>query len=88
MIQTLNLILLTANELDSLRSVLKNSFKSNASTEDKDVFGCLFKCWCHNPVSTYALTLLAQCYDLSFSLIKKFAGEPQPKYFPPAYPSN
>ncbi|GMI02008.1 hypothetical protein TrST_g6121 [Triparma strigata] len=73
MVQTLNLILLTAQELQALRDILKRSFKPNSAAEDKEVFGALFKCWCHNPVSTFSLCLLGQAYDLAFSLIKKFS---------------
>ncbi|GMH78699.1 hypothetical protein TrLO_g1451 [Triparma laevis f. longispina] len=73
MVQTLNLILLTAQELQALRDILKRSFKAGSAAEDKEVFGALFKCWCHNPVSTFSLCLLGQAYDLAFSLIKKFS---------------
>jgi len=59
--------------LQALREVLKSSFKSNSVSEDKDVFATLFRCWCHNPVSTFSLCLLGQAYDLSFSLVKRFA---------------
>jgi len=74
MIQTLNLILLTAHELDSLRLVLKASFKPNALPQDRQLFESLFRCWCHNPVSTYSLCLLAQAYQLSFALIRRFSS--------------
>jgi vacuole morphology and inheritance protein 14 len=91
MVQTLNLILLTASELDDLRSILANSFEDNnagvanghnrslsttssiESEEDGNVFATLFHCWCHNPVSTFSLCLLAKAYDLSFALVKRFS---------------
>ena len=73
MVQTLNLILLTALELGELRQVLKTSFQPTASSEDRDVFTKLFTCWCHNPVATLSLCLLAQAYDLSSCLVQKFA---------------
>jgi vacuole morphology and inheritance protein 14 len=38
MVQTLNLILLTAPELASLRSVLKGGFQPQASESDRVVF--------------------------------------------------
>jgi vacuole morphology and inheritance protein 14 len=73
MVQTLNLILLTAPELSPLRKALKSvSLPSSAST-DKDMFVSLFKCWTHNPVATFSLCLLSQAYDLSACLIHKFA---------------
>ena len=71
--QTLNLILLTALELDELRGVLKSSFSASASAENRDVFTKLFNCWCHNPVATLSLCLMAQAYDLASELVKKFA---------------
>jgi vacuole morphology and inheritance protein 14 len=95
MVQTLNLILLTAPELNPLRRSLKNSFQQSGGKEsnavsaadldrltptgahtqmdDRQVFVSLFRCWCHNPVATFSLCLLAQVYDLSSHLILKFA---------------
>mmetsp|Transcript_25059 Transcript_25059/g.34421 ORF Transcript_25059/g.34421 Transcript_25059/m.34421 type:complete len:468 (+) Transcript_25059:152-1555(+) len=72
-VQTLNLILLTAPELSPLRKSLKNSFQPHASEQDKQTFASLFHCWAHNPVATFSLCLLAQCYDLSAKLILRFA---------------
>ena len=92
MVQTLNLILLSAAELHSLRTVLANTFvrtntttnksKTNAAVNDlqtkqislsKNVFPTLFHCWCHNPVSTFSLCLLAKEYDIAYALIRKFS---------------
>lgn len=78
MVQTLNLILLTASELHDLRSTLALSFRSVADSQSMqddsgNVFATLFHCWCHNPVATFSLCLLAQVYDLSFALVKRFA---------------
>ena len=94
MVQTLNLILLSAAELHGLRSILAKSFTKNniaiapsrnfgasqeaKSAEDKEiegsrVFAALFHCWCHNPVATFSLCLLAQAYDVAFALVKKFS---------------
>ena len=87
MVQTLSLILLTASELHELRAVLSRSFmsaddsrrrwtkhKSPMLTDDgSKIFGTLFRCWCHNPVATFSLCLLAQAYDLSFALVKRFS---------------
>jgi vacuole morphology and inheritance protein 14 len=66
MVQTLNLVLLTAPELASLRRELKGK-------GEKDIFSALFKCWSHNPVATFALCLLCEAYDLSSRLIFSFA---------------
>jgi vacuole morphology and inheritance protein 14 len=74
MVQTLNLILLTASELHDLRSSLARSFeKGNDDTESANVCATLFRCWCHNPVATFSLCLLARAYDLSFALVKRFS---------------
>ena len=96
MVQTLNLILLTASELHTLRLLLSTSFiptkstttttatntarsiKSSSSSysssnEGIKVFHAIFTCWCHNPVATFSLCLLAQAYDLAFCLVKKFS---------------
>ena len=71
MVQTLNLILLTAPELGSLRKTLKDA--SHLRGGRTDSFEALFKCWSHNSVSTFSLCLLAEAYDLSAALILKFA---------------
>ena len=99
MVQTLNLILLTASELHTLRLLLSTSFiptkstytytttstttaarsiknttsSSTTSNEGIKVFHAIFTCWCHNPVATFSLCLLAQAYDLAFCLVKKFS---------------
>jgi vacuole morphology and inheritance protein 14 len=80
MVQTLNLILLTASELHDLRSILAkrlmkpgNKSMASASVDSPKVFSTLFRCWCHNPVATFSLCLLAQAYDLSFALVKRFS---------------
>ncbi|CAN0447798.1 unnamed protein product, partial [Hapterophycus canaliculatus] len=71
--QALNLILLTAAELGELRQALRLSTKSDASPEDRELFGALFACWCHNPVATFSLCLLAQAYEVSAELVKEVA---------------
>ena len=88
MVQTLNLILLTASELNDLRSMLSKSLVPQeeqrrhrnryqvvelTSTDGPKVFVSLFRCWCHNPVATFSLCLLAQAFDLSFALVKRFS---------------
>lgn len=72
LVQTLNLILMTAPELAPLRNTLENSIRGG-SEENQQVFIILFKCWSHNPVATFSLCLLSQAYDLSAELILKFA---------------
>lgn len=31
----------------------------------------LYNCWCHNPVATFSLCLLAQAYDLGAAVVTK-----------------
>merc|ERR1711871_442916 len=73
MVQTLNLILLTARELDELRTLLCSSLEPGASNEATELFLIMYQCWCHNPVATLALCLMAKAYDLASSLVSKFA---------------
>ena len=70
MVQTMNLILLTSSELFELRGRLKSSLSSPTGRE---LFTTLYRSWCHNPVSTFSLCLLTQCYALSASLIHLIA---------------
>ena len=53
MVQTLNLILLTAPELSPFRKALKKSFRSDSSEADREGFTSLFQCWVHNPVVNF-----------------------------------
>lgn len=84
MVHTLNLILLTANELHGLRVLLANTFEpkdnltnpgdDHPSTRDSvQVFESLFRCWCHSPVATFSLCLLARAYGVAFALIQRFS---------------
>lgn len=91
MVQTLNLILLTANELHSLRVLLANTFElrdrdykadiaivspggdHNEARNSVHLFESLFRCWCHSPVATFSLCLLARAYGVAFALVQKFS---------------
>ena len=90
MVQTLNLILLTANELHGLRVLLANAFELNdrdynmgiasspgdeiSGTQNSvQVFESLFRCWCHSPVATFSLCLLARAYGVAFALVQRFS---------------
>lgn len=87
MVQTLNLILLTANELHGLRVLLANAFelngrhyKDNVPSDERPgtrnsvhVFESIFRCWCHSPVATFSLCLLARAYGVAFALVQKFS---------------
>lgn len=89
MVQTLNLILLTANELHGLRVLLANAIELSAFGNDVtesepadehigtrksvQVFESLFRCWCHSPVSIFSLCLLSRAYGVAFALVQKFS---------------
>ena len=73
MVQTLNLILLTARELDELRKLLRLSCKLSAPKEATELFVTLFSTWSHNPVATLGLCLIAQAYKLASSLVILFS---------------
>uniref|UniRef100_A0A8D2ZLM9 Protein VAC14 homolog n=1 Tax=Scophthalmus maximus TaxID=52904 RepID=A0A8D2ZLM9_SCOMX len=68
MVQTLNTILLTSAELFQLR----NQLKDLRTPESCDLFCCLYRSWCHNPVATVSLCFLTQNYKHAYDLIQKF----------------
>ncbi|XP_067854362.1 protein VAC14 homolog [Heptranchias perlo] len=68
MVQTLNSILLTSTELFQLR----NQLKDLRTTESCNLFCCLYRSWCHNPVATVSLCFLTQNYKHAYDLIQKF----------------
>ncbi|KPP66289.1 protein VAC14-like [Scleropages formosus] len=68
MVQTLNTILLTSAELFQLR----NQLKDLRTQESCDLFCCLYRSWCHNPVATVSLCFLTQNYHHAYDLIQKF----------------
>jgi len=70
MVQTLNLILLTSSELFELRRSVKKSLSSESG---RDLFIALYKSWCHNPVATFSLCLMAQAYELAAALVLQIA---------------
>jgi vacuole morphology and inheritance protein 14 len=79
MVQTLNLILLTASELHDLRSILASSFvddgEGNTSDSAEESGMSLQRCFIagHTIRWQRSLCLLAQAYDLSFALVKRFS---------------
>uniref|UniRef100_A0ACD5XIA6 Uncharacterized protein n=1 Tax=Avena sativa TaxID=4498 RepID=A0ACD5XIA6_AVESA len=72
MVQALNLILLTSTELAELRSLLK---KSLVDSRGKDLFVSLYPSWCHSPMATISLCLLAQAYNHASSVIQSLGEE-------------
>ncbi|KXS21992.1 ARM repeat-containing protein [Gonapodya prolifera JEL478] len=86
MVQNLNIILVTAPELADLRRRLKSldSLRSldvspkgimtqKSGNNGPALFVALYKSWCHNPVATFALCLLAQAYEHASNLLATFA---------------
>lgn len=68
MVQTLNLIMLTAVEFYDVRLHLKNI----ASDKDsRDLFVTLYRSWVHSPASLLSLCLLCQAYEHSCQLLTK-----------------
>jgi vacuole morphology and inheritance protein 14 len=68
MVQTLNLILLTAPELSEMRKILKNINTKEGSA----LFCALYRSWCHNPIALVTLCLLCRAYEHASSLILIF----------------
>lgn len=66
MVKILSSILLTSTELHDLRVKLKNL----QTQESADLFVCLYKTWCHNPIALVALCLLSQNYDHACTLVQ------------------
>ncbi|ONK75321.1 uncharacterized protein A4U43_C03F15630 [Asparagus officinalis] len=72
MVQALNLILLTSSELAELRALLKQSLVNSAG---KDLFLSLYSSWCHSPMATISLCLLAQAYRHASAVIQSLGEE-------------
>ncbi|XP_055892261.1 protein VAC14 homolog [Biomphalaria glabrata] len=67
-VQSLNTILLTSTEIYELRSQLRE-----LSTEEScSLFCCLYKCWCHSPISLMSLCYLTQNYAQAYRLMQIF----------------
>ncbi|XP_042457383.1 protein VAC14 homolog isoform X1 [Zingiber officinale] len=72
MVQALNLILLTSSELADLRALVKQSLVNSSG---KDLFISLYSSWCHSPMATISLCLLAQAYNHASSVIQSLCEE-------------
>lgn len=44
---------------------------SHLPQESQDLFCCLYRSWCHNPVTTVSLCFLTQNYRHAYDLIQK-----------------
>ncbi|KAG0456751.1 hypothetical protein HPP92_024539 [Vanilla planifolia] len=71
-IMALNLILITSSELATLRELLKQSLTVPAG---KDLFLSLYSSWCHSPMATISLCLLAQAYHHASAVIQSLGEE-------------
>lgn len=67
MVQSLNLILLTAPELFDMRDQLRRLDGPQA----RELFTTLYRSWCHDPVATLCLCFLAQRYEHCAALVVK-----------------
>ncbi|XP_065039319.1 protein VAC14 homolog isoform X2 [Musa acuminata AAA Group] len=72
MVQALNLILLASSELAGLRILLKHSLVTSLGM---DLFVSLYSSWCHSPMATISLCLLAQAYNHASSVIQSLGEE-------------
>ena len=70
-INILNMFLLTSNDTEDLRNLLKNIQKTT-NLEEKYFFEKLFSIWCINPVSCLILCLIAEDFELTYHLLSKF----------------
>jgi vacuole morphology and inheritance protein 14 len=70
-INILNMFLLTSNDTEELRNLLKNIQKTT-NLEEKYFFEKLFSIWCINPVSCLILCLIAEDFELTYHLLSKF----------------
>ncbi|KAF8338758.1 vacuolar protein 14 C-terminal Fig4p binding-domain-containing protein [Cantharellus anzutake] len=65
MVQRLNVILITSQELVEFRRRLRNL----DSKDGQALFSALYRSWCHNPVAVFSLCLLAQAYEHASNLL-------------------
>ncbi|XP_063684510.1 protein VAC14 homolog [Bolinopsis microptera] len=74
LVQYLNWILLTSPNLAPLRDTLKSQRNNpklgkKGSTDGRAVFSTLYTTWCHDPVSTIALCMIAHSYQHASDVI-------------------
>ena len=71
MINILDIFLLTYNETEPVRVILKNLRKKKSNKEEKAFFEKIFTTWSFNPVSTLVLCIISEYFELSYHLILK-----------------
>lgn len=70
MINILDLYLITHQETEKIRKILKSI---NFDKDSMEFFNKLYKTWSFNPVSTLILCIVSGFYELSYRLILKFS---------------
>jgi len=74
MVQKLDFILLTDEDLIEVRKTLKNiSIDRENSENNTKLFESFFRTWSYNSISTLTLCLLSQQYELAYKIICYFA---------------
>ncbi|KRX20446.1 Protein VAC14 -like protein, partial [Trichinella nelsoni] len=71
-VQILNSIFLTAPELFTLRSKLKD-MPVHDESNDRNLFSSLYLCWAHQPVALLALCLIARKYKHAANIVHHFS---------------
>lgn len=71
MINILDIFLLTHNETEPLRYILKNLRRKKGNNDEKIFFEKIFRTWAFNPVSTLVLCIISEYFELSYNLILK-----------------
>jgi vacuole morphology and inheritance protein 14 len=68
LVKTMELLLFTDEGFEDVRNRLKFCLK-NEDGPMLEFFQILFKAWCINPVSAIALSLITNCYKLTYSIL-------------------
>uniref|UniRef100_A0AC34FBK9 Protein VAC14 homolog n=1 Tax=Panagrolaimus sp. ES5 TaxID=591445 RepID=A0AC34FBK9_9BILA len=69
MVGILNGILLTAPEMLAFRQKLKTPEENDC----KELFECLYRCWCHQPICLISLCLLSKYYEHAAQLVPRLS---------------
>ncbi|KAI7875355.1 ARM repeat-containing protein [Lichtheimia hyalospora FSU 10163] len=69
MVQNLNIILITSEELSDIRKQLR----ALDTKEGRHLFLTLYRSWCHNAISAFSLALMAEAYDHAANMLQFFA---------------
>jgi vacuole morphology and inheritance protein 14 len=75
MVIKLTSMLLTADEFFCLRELLK---LGTVHPRSNTAFLGLYECWCYNPVSAIALSLLTRAFGLTYELVERLGSQEVP----------